>query len=70
VAIKVEKEKAIEDQDFELAASKRDQEKQLNIERVKMEKQYRAGSVAAQGSLTRVLSPRCWHRQPVFQSSS
>jgi ATP-dependent Clp protease ATP-binding subunit ClpC len=49
VAIKVEKEKAIEDQDFELAASKRDQEKQLNIERVKMEKQYRAGSVAAQG---------------------
>jgi len=49
VAVKVEKEKAIEDQDFELAASKRDQEKQLNIERVKMEKQYRAGSVAAQG---------------------
>jgi len=49
VAIKIEKEKAIEDQDFELAASKRDQEKQLNIERVKMEKQYRAGSVAAQG---------------------
>ncbi|AIC47003.1 ATP-dependent Clp protease ATP-binding subunit [Rhodoluna lacicola] len=49
VAIRVEKEKAIEDQDFELAASKRDQEKQLNIERVKMEKQYRAGSVAAQG---------------------
>jgi ATP-dependent Clp protease ATP-binding subunit ClpC len=49
VAIKVEKEKAIEDQDFELAASKRDQEKQLNIERVKMEKQYRAGSIAAQG---------------------
>jgi ATP-dependent Clp protease ATP-binding subunit ClpC len=49
VAVKVEKEKAIEDQDFELAASKRDEEKKLNIERVKMEKQYRAGSVAAQG---------------------
>jgi ATP-dependent Clp protease ATP-binding subunit ClpC len=49
VAIKVEKEKAIDDQDFELAASKRDEEKKLNIERVKMEKQYRAGSVAAQG---------------------
>jgi ATP-dependent Clp protease ATP-binding subunit ClpC len=49
VAIKVAKEKAIEDQDFELAASKRDEEKKLNIERVKMEKQYRAGSVAAQG---------------------
>lgn len=49
VAIKVAKEKAIEDQDFELAASKRDEEKKLNIERVKMEKQYRAGSVASQG---------------------
>ena len=49
VTIKVAKEKAIEDQDFELAASKRDEEKKLNIERVKMEKQYRAGSVAAQG---------------------
>ena len=49
VSVKVAKEKAIEDQDFELAASKRDEEKKLNIERVKMEKQYRAGSVAAQG---------------------
>jgi ATP-dependent Clp protease ATP-binding subunit ClpC len=49
VAVKVAKEKAIEDQDFELAATKRDEEKKLNIERVKMEKQYRAGSVAAQG---------------------
>ena len=49
IAIKVEKEKAIDDQDFELAATKRDEEKKLNIERVKMEKQYRAGSVAAQG---------------------
>jgi ATP-dependent Clp protease ATP-binding subunit ClpC len=49
VAIKVAKEKAIEDQDFELAATKRDEEKKLNAERVKMEKQYRAGSVAAQG---------------------
>ncbi|MEN9956100.1 MAG: hypothetical protein RLY34_907 [Actinomycetota bacterium] len=49
VAVKFAKEKAIEDQDFELAATKRDEEKKLNIERVKMEKQYRAGSVAAQG---------------------
>ena len=49
VSVKVAKEKAIEDQDFELAATKRDEEKKLNIERVKMEKQYRAGSVAAQG---------------------
>ena len=49
VAIKVEKEKAIEDQNYELAAAKRDEEKKLNIERVKMEKQYRAGNVAAAG---------------------
>ena len=49
VAIKVAKEKAIEDQDFELAASKRDEEKKLNIERVKREKQFRQGNVAAQG---------------------
>jgi ATP-dependent Clp protease ATP-binding subunit ClpC len=49
VAIKVAKEKAIEDQDFELAAAKRDEEKKLNIERVKREKQFRQGNVAAQG---------------------
>jgi ATP-dependent Clp protease ATP-binding subunit ClpC len=49
VAIKVAKEKAIEDQDFELAASKRDEEKKLNVERVKREKQFRQGNVAAQG---------------------
>jgi ATP-dependent Clp protease ATP-binding subunit ClpC len=49
VAVKVAKEKAIEDQDFELAAAKRDEEKKLNIERVKREKQFRQGNVAAQG---------------------
>ena len=49
VAVKVAKEKAIEDQDFELAATKRDEEKKLNIERVKREKQFRQGNVAAQG---------------------
>ena len=49
VSAKVAKEKAIEDQDFELAATKRDEEKKLGIERVKLEKQYRAGNVAAQG---------------------
>ena len=49
VAIKVAKEKAIEDQDFELAAAKRDEEKKLNIERVKREKQFRQGNVSAQG---------------------
>ncbi|MEY3909139.1 MAG: hypothetical protein RLZZ90_1046 [Actinomycetota bacterium] len=49
VSAKVAKEKAIEAQDFELAATKRDEEKKLGIERVKLEKQYRAGNVAAQG---------------------
>ncbi len=49
VAVRVEKEKAIENQDFEAAAIKRDEEKKLGIERVKLEKQYRAGNVRAQG---------------------
>ncbi len=48
-AVRVAKEKAIEDQDFELAASKRDEEKKLGIERVKLEKQFRSGNVAATG---------------------
>jgi ATP-dependent Clp protease ATP-binding subunit ClpC len=49
VGIRVEKEKAIENQDFELAASKRDQEKKLTAERAQLEKQFRKGNVAAQG---------------------
>ncbi|MEI6591399.1 MAG: AAA family ATPase, partial [Actinomycetes bacterium] len=49
VAVRVEKEKAIENQDFEAAAIKRDEEKKLGIERVKLEKQFRAGNVRAQG---------------------
>ncbi len=49
VAVRVEKEKAIENQDFELAASKRDEEKKLIAERVQLEKQFRKGNVAAQG---------------------
>jgi ATP-dependent Clp protease ATP-binding subunit ClpC len=49
VGVRVDKEKAIEAQDFELAASKRDEEKKLNIERVKLEKSFRNGNVAAQG---------------------
>jgi ATP-dependent Clp protease ATP-binding subunit ClpC len=51
VAVRVDKEKAIEAQDFELAASKRDEEKKLNIERVKLEKSFRNGNVAAQGTV-------------------
>ena len=49
VAVRVAKEKAIEGQDFELAASKRDEEKKLSAERVRLEKQYRDGNVRAQG---------------------
>jgi ATP-dependent Clp protease ATP-binding subunit ClpC len=49
VAVRVEKEKAIEGQDFELAASKRDEEKKLTAERAQLEKQFRKGNVAAQG---------------------
>jgi ATP-dependent Clp protease ATP-binding subunit ClpC len=49
VAARVEKEKAIENQDFELAASKRDEEKKLSAERVRLEKQFRSGNVATQG---------------------
>ena len=47
--IKKAKEKAIEEQDFELAASKRDEEKKLNAERVKLEKQFRTGNVQVGG---------------------
>ena len=49
VATRVEKEKAIEGQDFELAASKRDEEKRLTAERAQLEKQFRKGNVQAQG---------------------
>ena len=48
-AVKKAKEEAIESQNYELAAAKRDEEKKLNIERVKMEKQYRQGNVAIGG---------------------
>jgi ATP-dependent Clp protease ATP-binding subunit ClpC len=48
-AIKREKELAIENQDYEGAAAKRDEEKKLNAERVRLEKQYRQGNVAAAG---------------------
>ena len=49
VGVRVEKEKAIENQDFELAASKRDEEKKLTGERAQLEKQFRKGNVAAAG---------------------
>ena len=51
VAVRVDKEKAIENQDFELAATKRDEEKKLTAERVRLEKSFRNGNVAASGTV-------------------
>jgi len=48
-AVRVDKEKAIENQDYEGAAKLRDDEKKLNAERAKLTKQFRSGNVAAQG---------------------
>ncbi|MBN9605779.1 MAG: ATP-dependent Clp protease ATP-binding subunit [Actinomycetales bacterium] len=50
-AVRAEKETAIEEQDFERAASKRDEEKKLLGERLRLEKQWRAGDVAASGTV-------------------
>jgi ATP-dependent Clp protease ATP-binding subunit ClpC len=46
---RAEKEKAIEDQDFELAAKLRDEEKQLQGERVREEAKWRSGDLATNG---------------------
>ncbi|NDD25768.1 MAG: ATP-dependent Clp protease ATP-binding subunit [Actinobacteria bacterium] len=48
-AVRVDKEKAIESQDFEGAAKLRDSEKKLISERSKLTKQFRSGNVAAHG---------------------
>ncbi|MFM8927643.1 MAG: ATP-dependent Clp protease ATP-binding subunit [Rhodoluna sp.] len=48
-AVRVDKEKAIESQDYEGAAKLRDDEKKLTTERAKLTKQFRNGNVAAQG---------------------
>src|SRR3954464_3974964 len=50
-AVRANKEGAIEDQDFEKAASLRDEEKKLLGERLRLEKQWRAGDVAASGTV-------------------
>ncbi|MBX9719454.1 MAG: ATP-dependent Clp protease ATP-binding subunit, partial [Microbacteriaceae bacterium] len=50
-AVRAEKELAIENQDFEKAASLRDDEKKLLGERLRLEKQWRAGEVAASGTV-------------------
>ena len=47
--VKKAKEQAIADQDFELAASKRDEEKKLTAERARMEKEFRDGSIDKPG---------------------
>jgi len=47
--VRAEKEKAIEDQDFEKAASLRDEEKQLQGERVREEKKWRSGDAEGFG---------------------
>ncbi len=46
---RAEKEKAIEDQDFELAAKLRDEEKALQGERVREEQKWRSGDLATNG---------------------
>ena len=46
-AVRTAKEKAIDDQDFEKAASLRDEEKTLLGERAQLEKQWKAGDVAS-----------------------
>ncbi|QIM17209.1 ATP-dependent Clp protease ATP-binding subunit [Leucobacter insecticola] len=43
--VRADKEMAIEQQDFEAAANKRDEEKKLIAERLRLEKQWRAGDV-------------------------
>ena len=48
-AVRVDKEKAIESQDYEGAAKLRDDEKKLTAERAKLTKQFRNGNVSAQG---------------------
>ncbi|MEY4994399.1 MAG: hypothetical protein RLZ65_248 [Actinomycetota bacterium] len=47
--VKKAKEQAIADQDFELAASKRDEEKKLTAEKMRMEKEFREGSIDKPG---------------------
>ncbi|MCY7412235.1 MAG: AAA family ATPase, partial [Salinibacterium sp.] len=45
-AVRAQKEGAIEDQDFEKAASLRDEEKKLLGERLRLEKQWKAGDIS------------------------
>jgi ATP-dependent Clp protease ATP-binding subunit ClpC len=49
--VRAQKEGAIEDQDFEKAASLRDEEKKLLGERLRLEKQWRSGEAGAGGTV-------------------
>ncbi|MCW2650289.1 MAG: ATPase with chaperone, ATP-binding subunit, partial [Mycobacterium sp.] len=49
--VRGKKEAAIEDQDFEKAASLRDEEKKLLGERLRLEKQWKSGDVGASGTV-------------------
>ncbi|OJX65592.1 MAG: NDP-hexose 4-ketoreductase [Micrococcales bacterium 73-13] len=49
--VRARKEQAIEDQDFEKAASLRDEEKTLLGERLRLEKQWKAGEMGATGTV-------------------
>ena len=50
-AVRAQKEKSIEDQDFEGAATFRDQEKQLLGERLRLEKEWRSGGKGETGTV-------------------
>ena len=49
--VRARKEQAIEDQDFEKAASLRDEEKNLLGERLRLEKQWKAGEMGSTGTV-------------------
>jgi ATP-dependent Clp protease ATP-binding subunit ClpC len=49
--VRADKEQAIEAQDFEAAANKRDEEKKLIAERLRLEKQWRSGDVATRAEV-------------------
>jgi ATP-dependent Clp protease ATP-binding subunit ClpC len=49
--VRVAKEKAIEDQDFEVAGAKRKEEKELLAERVRLEAQFRTGHITPEGTV-------------------
>jgi ATP-dependent Clp protease ATP-binding subunit ClpC len=49
--VRVAKEKAVEDQDFDIAKEKRKEEKELLAERVKLQAKFRGGQVTPEGTV-------------------